>query len=188
MTIEIVYPSPKKKKRRRAALVIKWCFVAAAYVCPIINILTGGKPWSIIVLWALWFAWSGFVSRDLIEYNRISQTAKLLVYTCILLVLIGLCLSPGWLGFVIPIVSFATLMVIGVLFFSNLSKQKQNMMPMVWLIGASFVAIIASLSGWPRMNWPMAVLGTTAVALLAASILVLKKDLLRELRKRFHTK
>jgi hypothetical protein len=187
MTIEIVYPRQKKKTPSGGAR-HQMVFCGGGLCLPHHQHPDRGKPWSIIVLWALWFAWSGFVSRDLIEYNRISQTAKLLVYTCILLVLIGLCLSPGWLGFVIPIVSFATLMVIGVLFFSNLSKQKQNMMPMVWLIGASFVAIIASLSGWPRMNWPMAVLGTTAVALLAASILVLKKDLLRELRKRFHTK
>lgn len=188
MTIEIVYPTPQKKNRRRAVDITKWCFVAAAYICPIVNFIIGGKPWSIVVLWVLWFVWSAFVSPDLVEYNRISQTAKLLVYTCILLVLIGLCLSPGWVGFVIPIVSFGTLIIIGVLFFSNLPRQKQNLMPMVWLIGASFITIIASAIGWPEMNWPMIALGTTAFALLVASMIVLKKDLLRELKKRFHTK
>jgi hypothetical protein len=77
-------------------------------------------------LWALWSVWSLAVSRDLVEYNRVSQTVKLLVHTCVLLVLIDLCLSSGWAGFVVPIVSFATLFMVGVLFFSDLSRQKRT--------------------------------------------------------------
>jgi len=38
------------------------------------------------------------------------------------------------------------------------------------------------------MNWPMLLLGITAFTMLAVSVIVLKRDLLRELRKRFHTR
>ncbi len=188
MVSDIVYPIPKKIYRRVAVNVIKWCFIATAYICPIVNLSFGGKPWSLVVLWALWSVWSLAVSRDILEYNRISQSAKSLVYICIMLILIDLCISSGWAGFVVPIVSFGTLIIIGILLFSNLSKQKQNLMPMVWLIAASLVALAASFIGWPEMNWPIITLGATAGALLVASILILKNDLLRELKKRFHVK
>jgi hypothetical protein len=188
MEIEIVYPPRKRFAYPRAVTLIKWVFVSAAYVCSIVNLAVGGKPWSVVVLWALWSVWSLAVSRDLVEYNRVSQTVKLLVHTCVLLVLIDLCLSSGWAGFVVPIVSFATLFMVGVLFFSDLSRQKQNLMPMIWLIGASLIAMIVSLAGWPGMNWPMLLLGITAFTMLAVSVIVLKRDLLRELRKRFHTR
>jgi hypothetical protein len=46
-------------------------------------------------------------------------------------------LFHGWGSFVIPIVCFGTLVLLGVLFLSDLTKQRQNVMPMVWLIIAS---------------------------------------------------
>lgn len=188
MKISITYPPSKDGGRRLAERIINWCILAAAVICPTVNLLTGGKPWSVVVLWSLWFGRSMSISRDMVEYNRISQAAKLLVYTCTLLVLIDRCLAPGWAGFVVPIVCFGALITIGVLFFSNLQKQKQNMMPMVWLIIGSLIAIGISFTGWLKMNWPMIALGLTALVLLAANIIILQKDLLRELQKRFHTK
>ena len=187
MEIEIIYPSPKKIDRRKAEGILKGIFLSAAYVCGLINIFVGGKPWSVVVIWILWFIWSLVISRDLVEYNRISQTAKLLVYTCILLILIDLCLSSGWAAFVVPIVSFGALMLIGFMVFTNLSRHKQNLMPMFWLIAAALIAVSVSLSGWPAMNWPILVLGITAVTILGLSVVVLKTDLIRELKKRFHT-
>lgn len=105
-----------------------------------------------------------------------------------MLILIETFLSSGWAGFVVPIVSFTSLIVMGVLFFTNLPIQKQNLMPMMWMIAAALVAIMASLIGWPKMNWPFIVLGATAFALLIVTFIVLPKELIRELQKRFHTK
>jgi len=188
MDIEIVYPSPAKRRRSWWLAAVQWSFVVTAYLCATINLLVGGKPWSLVVLWSLWFVWSLLFSRDLVEYNRISQAAKLLLNTCVLLVLIDRCLVSGWAEFVVPIVCFGSLLAIGALFFTDLSRQRQNMMPMVWLIGASLVAMLVSLSGWPAMNWPMIVLGVTAFTMLVASLIVLKEDLVREIRKHFHTR
>ena len=186
MDIKITYPTPKMKDYRYIINILRLCFLAASYICPIVNLFTGGKPWSLVVLWGLWFIWFLFISRDLVEYNRISQTAKSLVYTCILLILIDRYLAPGWASFVIPIVSFGALIVMGILFFTNIPKQKQNMMPMVWLIAASFAVTIIALLGWLNLNWPMVTLGSTAFVLLVVSAVILKKELLREIKKRFH--
>ncbi|MGI6151449.1 MAG: DUF6320 domain-containing protein [Christensenellales bacterium] len=190
MKIEPAYPAVQKSRlaAERLRYILRWCFSVASYVCVIVNLCVGGVAWSLVVLWSLWCVWSIFVSPSLVEYNRISQTSKSLMDVCVLLILIDTILSSGWAHFVVPIVSFGSLIVIGVLFLSDLPKQKHNMMPMVWLIAASFVAVIGSLIGWPQMGWPMIVLGSTALLLLLVCIAVLRQDLLRELKKRFHTK
>jgi hypothetical protein len=189
MEIEYVYPSQTIRERmwEKVRRVLKWCFCVIAYASPVVNLCVGGKAWSVIVLWSLWFIWSMLLSPSLIERNRISQAAKVLINTCVLLIIIDTVSSYGWSAFVIPIIGFGALVIIGVLFLSDITKQRQNMMPMIWLILASFAAIICSLIGWPRMSWPMIVLGATALALLAVCVVVLRRDLLLELRKRFHT-
>ncbi|HRX91630.1 MAG TPA: hypothetical protein P5042_02365, partial [Candidatus Izemoplasmatales bacterium] len=114
MEVKITYPARDRKKSRALLLrsVVKWLFVASAYVCPIINISAGGPAWSIYVLWFLLFVWSFAFSPDLVEYNLISQTAKFLVFTCVLLALIDIIHSLGWAMFVIPIICFGGLAVI----------------------------------------------------------------------------
>ena len=190
MEIEMVYP-PKKRYRnvwegfRR---VFKWIFLTAAYICPLVNLCVGGEPWSLVVLWSEWLVWSQFFSPSLVEYNLISQISKGLTNTCVLLLLIATIYSLGWAEFVIPIVCFGTLATIGVLFLTDISKHKQNMMPMVWIIFASLVGIAGAFIGWPRMNWPMIVLGATAFALLTVCAVILRRDMLSELKKRFHIK
>ncbi len=189
MDIEYIYPRVQKRKRfwDRFRFIARCCFMAAAYAAPIVNLCLGGRLWCLIVLWSLWLAW-GLISPPLVEHNRISQTARLLFNVCVLLIIIDTVYSHGWGSFVIPIVCFGTLVLLGVLFLSDLTKQRQNVMPMVWLIIASLLGIISSLIGWPKMNWPMIALGSTAFALLIVCVGILRKDLLTELKKRFHVK
>ncbi len=190
MKIRLNYPPANRSIliAERIRYVIRWCFSVAAYVCLIVNLAIGGDAWSLVVIWSLWCIWSLIVSPSLVEYNRISQTSKTLIFVCVLLILIDSVFYSGWAQFVVPIVSFGSLVVIGILFLSDLPKQKHNMMPMVWLIAAAFVAFISSLLGWPRLGWPMIALGSTALLLLLVCFAVLRLDLLRELRKRFHMK
>jgi len=190
MKIKSAYPPAQQKRlaAERLRYVLRWCFSVACYVCAIVNLCTGGPAWSLVVIWSIWCVWSMLISPSLVEYNRISQTAKSLMNACILLILIDTVFSSGWAEFVVPIVSFGSLIIIGILFLSDLPKQKHNIMPMVWLIVASFVAVISSLIGWPKLDWPMIVLGSTALLLLIVCVAVLRTDLLRELKKRFHTR
>lgn len=190
MNVKIVYPAVDKKRIRSYEFRswVRWLFFLIAYACPIINIASGGHAWSIVVIWSLRFIWSFTFSPDLVEYNRISQTAKLIAYSCILLILIDTFLSPGWAMFVVPIFCTVGLILIGTLFFSDLTKQRQNIMPMLWLVFASIIAILSSLAGWPDRNWPMTALGATAFGILLLCVVVLGKSLLLEMEKRFHTR
>lgn len=132
MEIKNVYPPLKRKlnRRRKLRTACGWCFLAAAAACVIVNICVGGKAWSAVALWALWMIWSTLLTPVLVENNLISQSARLLINTCILLILIDLTISSGWAAFVIPIVCYGMLIAIGIIFFLNVSKQRQNMMPM----------------------------------------------------------
>lgn len=188
MDIEIVYPLPKRLTRAREGIrkIFLWCFLAVAYSCPIINLYLGGEAWSIVVIWSMWVVWCTIITRPLVENNLMSRTVHFLLNCSILLVLIDVCLSSGWAGFVVPIVCFGLLVVMGILFFIDVSKQRQNIMPMLWIISGSLVALVIAMVGWLKMNWPTVLLGSTAFALLVVTIITLRRQFFSELKKRFH--
>ncbi len=191
MKVDITYPRQNRKKLQlnRIRDWIKRPFLFAAYICPILNLCTGGKAWSIIVLWSLWITWSFVFSPDLVEYNRISQIVKLVADVSALLIMIDRLLAPGWANEVVPLVCFSGLVVTGVLFFTDLDRQRQNMMPMLWMILISIISAIISFPLWmEESGWTVVLMGAVAVALLYACYSVLGRDLVRELKKRFHTK
>ena len=138
---------------------------------------------------ALYMLWTLVLSPDLVEYNRISQFIKTIVCTCILLTLIDVFLAPGWAIEVVPIVCFTGLAVAGILFFTDLERQKQNMLPMLLLILFAIAGSVIGLSLWhEESRWALAVMGVFAVCLLFACMVSLGSEFLRELKRRFHTK
>lgn len=191
MDIKITYPPVKKKKKALELIqfLLKCLAVLAVVACPIINVCTGGKPWSIVVLMGVYTLWTLVLSPDLVEYNRISQFIKMVLCACLLLGLIDIAFAPGLAAKVMPIVAFGSLVVCAALFFSDLQRQKQNMMPMLTLILLCFMGTATGLSLYHGPGrWAMIVMGAVAFGLLAACIAILGKDFLRELKRRFHTK
>ena len=165
MEVELIYPALGKKDRAQEhwRLAANWILAVAAYACPIINLILGGKAWSLVVLWSIWCVWGGILNKPLVEYNRISQSVKALIYTAVMLVIIELFLSSGWAAFVIPIVCFGMLAVIATFFFTDLQRQRQNIMPMLWVILGTIVAVISALIIMPRLNWPMLVMSVSVL-------------------------
>lgn len=187
MKVKIIYPKQTKKNlfAARSGIVARWFFLAAAYACGIVNFCIGGKAWSVVVMWGLWFVWSFIFAPNMVERNRLSQTTKLMVYSCVTLILIDALLAPGWAAFVVPIICFAGVFTNGVFFLTNTRKQRQNLMPMIWAIAISLIAVTAALAGWPELNWPIIALGATGFALLVVSVAILGKGILTEFVKRF---
>jgi len=192
MEIKNVYPTVGKKTliRRWLTLSFKWVFLFAALICGVINLAIGGKAWSVVVIWSLWMVWTQFVNPDLVEYNRISQTIKFIVNSCILLGLIDLILAPGWSVKVISIICFSALILVSVLFFTDYRTQRQNMFPMLIF---SLFCIIGSVIGLvARQNedavWTLTVTAAVAFFLLLFCALNLGRDFLTEMKKRFSVK
>ncbi len=191
MKIEIVYPERKNRMLQRSRVIKKtrWLFLLAAYLCLILNICIGGNAWSVVVIWALWTAWSLGLSPDLVEYNRISQTIKAVEYACVLMILIDVLLSPGWAAEVVYIVCFSALILISLLFFTDLDRQKQNMLPMLLLIALSIAASLIGMTLWKGKNmWPAILSGVLALTLTLACFFVLGRGFFLEFKKCFHTK
>lgn len=191
MRVNITYPHVEKKRLQRQDIIrlAGWPFVLSALVCAVVNIATGGPAWSVMVMWSLWMVWSFAISPDLVEYNRISVWIRLITSTSILLILIDLLFTGGWSVEVVANVCFSGLFVAGVLFFTDLDRQKQNMLPMLQLIGISLLASIIGLPLWPRDGrWALIVLVCVAAALLVVCLVVLRRDFVRELKKRFHAR
>lgn len=191
MKYKVVYPQVSKREFQRKKLIriMRWPYLGAAYICPIVNLCTGGPAWSIIVLMGLYMSWNLIFSLDLVEYNRISQFCKLIVYSCIMLALIDIFLIPGWAIEVIVIIGFGALIVASVLLFSDYRKQRKNIMPIFTLIIISLIGTILGFVLYDnKVTWEFVTLGGVAFALLVTFIIILGKDFFIEFKKRFHIK
>lgn len=191
MKIKITYPkvSPKIIKHQRLINFMKWPLLIAVVICPIINLITGGKAWSLVVLMSIYMAWDLVISRDLVEYNRISQFVKLITLTSLLLITIDVFLAPGWALEAVPILIFSGLIVTSVLFFTDIKKQKQNIFPFLFLILLSIFSSIIGLSFYhEKDSWPLTVMGIVALFLLITLSITLKENIINELKKGFSVK
>lgn len=191
MKIKITYPkvSPKIIKHQRLINFMKWPLLIAVVICPIINLITGGKAWSLVVLMSIYMAWDLVISRDLVEYNRISQFVKLITLTSLLLITIDIFLSPGWALEAVPILIFSGLIVTSVLFFTDIERQKQNIFPFLFLILLSIFSSIVGLSFYhEKASWPLTVMGAVALFLLITLSITLKENIINELKKGFSVK
>ncbi len=191
MKIKITYPkvSPKIIKHQRLINFMKWPLLIAVVICPIINLITGGKAWSLVVLMSIYMAWNLVISRDLVEYNRISQFVKLITLTSLLLITIDVFLAPGWALEAVPILIFSGLIVTSVLFFTDIERQKQNIFPFLFLILLSIFSSIIGLSFYhEKDSWPLTVMGVVALFLLITLSFTLKENIINELKKGFSVK
>ena len=191
MKIKITYPkvSPKIIKHQRLINFMKWPLLIAVVICPIINLITGGKAWSLVVLMSIYMAWDLVISRDLVEYNRISQFVKLITLTSLLLITIDIFLAPGWALEAVPILIFSGLTVTSVLFFTDIERQKQNIFPFLFLILLSIFSSIIGLSFYhEKDSWPLTVMGVVALFLLITLSITLKENIINELKKGFSVK
>ena len=191
MKIKITYPkvSPKIIKHQRLINFMKWPLLIAVVICPIINLITGGKAWSLVVLMSIYMAWDLVISRDLVEYNRISQFVKLITLTSLLLITIDVFLTPGWALEAVPILIFSGLIVTSVLFFTDIERQKQNIFPFLFLILLSIISSIIGLSFYhEKDSWPLTVMGVVALFLLITLTITLKENIINELKKGFSVK
>lgn len=191
MIINITYPHVQKKSqsRRKLLQIIKWPFLTLGFASIIVNICVGGKIWSPIAVVGLWMIWKLVFNLDLVEYNRISQFIKATAYSCIIIFLIHILITPIWALGVISTLIFASLIVSGILFLTDIKRQKQNMLPMFFLnvlalIGGSISFTLTDSSD----QWTVIVLCSISFVLLIVCIVILRTDFIRELKKGFHIK
>ena len=187
--LEITY-APKGRSSRfvyRLRQIARWLMLLGFIACPAVNYLTGGPAWSIIVMVSILFART-YVSPDILEFSTIGQSLRIGAFAIVLTTLIGILLSPGWLGFVLPIIGFSTLILSGVFFFINIDRHRNNIMPLIWEIIIALAACLVVYIRDGKLNWPMVTMGSLALVMALTGLVAFHRDIRRELAKRLHTR
>ncbi|MDY0214292.1 MAG: hypothetical protein RBS24_01995 [Bacilli bacterium] len=189
MNIKVVYPAKNIRRdlRRNAIYWAKWPFLFAAIASLVTNIFVGAPYWSAIVIWGLWMAWSLIFTPTLIEYNRTSIAVKASINTTILIVIIYL-VFPLWPGIeVASLVVGGGLILTATLFFSNISKQKQNFFPLLifLIIAVIFAGVALFFRREEPLGWAMIVAIALAGAIFLSTAIIIRINFFREIKKRF---
>jgi hypothetical protein len=167
---------------------LKWIMALGIVTCPIVNHLTGGPLWSVVADVAMVFFWIEVLSPDVLENNMLRQVFRLGSFAIIETTLIGIFLSPGWLGFVLPIIGFGILLISVILFVINLDKHRNCIMPLILETLIALVAFIVMVNITEQLNWPMITLGAVSSFVAFTGLVIFHKDIWVELRKRLHIK
>ena len=125
---------------------------------------------------------------DVLENNMLRQVFRLGSFAIIETTLIGIFLSPGWLGFVLPIIGFGILLISVLLFVINLDKHRNCIMPLILETLIALVAFIVMVNITEQLNWPMITLGAVSSFVAFTGLVIFHKDIWVELRKRLHIK
>lgn len=190
MNPKIIYPVPERQKMfyRNIRNLFRIIFLISGAICVLVNILVGGKAWSLIVVWSLFSFWRLVFSLRLVEFSIYSHAIKVTFYLFVMMVLIDRFLAPGWAETVVPIVMFAYLLVMFVLFFVTYDKKEKHLVSIMMLGAFNLATIPYSIHSWPIENWIAFAFQCASFLLFLVMIIVNWKDIIYELKVRFVAK
>ena len=168
--------------------VLKMLTFMGILICPIVNYYTGGKAWSVIADVSMIFFWMEFLAPDILENNAMRQVFRVGTFAIVINTLIGLLLSPGWLGFVLPIIGFSTLIISVILFLSNLERHRNCIMPLLLETLMALAGFFVANAVEETLNWPIITLGALSFTIAILGLIVFHNDIWTELKKRLHIK
>ena len=168
--------------------VLKMLTFMGIIICPVVNYYTGGKAWSVIADVSMIFFWMEFLAPDILENNAIRQVFRVGTFAIVINTLIGLLLSPGWLGFVLPIIGFSTLIISVILFLSNLERHRNCIMPLLLETLMALAGFFVANAVEETLNWPIITLGALSFTIAILGLIVFHNDIWTELKKRLHIK
>ena len=188
MKVEITYPVLNKRRFSLYAWhsILTLSFCGAGAVCVLINLLTGGFPWSLIVAGGLVLVWISCFRLMLIEHTVLFRLTMTIIAVCAFLVIIDLILDDGWSTMAVPIICFSLLILQGIIYFFGYKWQRRNFSPFYFTIIGSLIAVFNGIVGLTVINWPVIVLGSIAFGFAVISLIFLRKSLIYEIRKKFH--
>lgn len=191
MEIKVIYPLKRRRHRfwKFCCMLYNWAFLISLFVCPFINIVTGGKAWSVVVIISEFLIWSSFISPSMFELNRTSQSIKLFLNILLLLVSIDLFIEGGWGLFVIPIVSFGGLIACSALFFSDFNQQRHNAIPFILFATLALLAgLVGCFAPFVETRWVFIVLGSLSFGVLLVTLILLRRTVILDIKKQLNTK
>lgn len=189
MNLKIIYPIPKSQSQfyRIFRIIMRYTFIIAALACAIVNICVKGKAWSIVVIWSLISLWQLLFSLKIMEFSIYSHATRITFYLSVLLILIDYLLAPGWARTVLPIVLFAYLLVMFILYFALRDKRDRHILSIFILGLFSMIAIPYSIDHFPITNWIAFSFSLASVVLFIILVIINFKNIIYEIKVRFKT-
>lgn len=183
---------PKIKKRLNSFLlarkIILIVFTVAFIASLIVNLSTGGKMWSLYVLFAELIIYFAFLNRPLIDNEIVKRISLLAGIIIAYLYTIDKINNTDWSSIVIDILAFSLLVVQLVFFFINYEYHKNKIIVMLFTSSASCIFCLLAIVGVIHINW--AIITTGAIGLLNLIVLFTFyfKTTILEIKKYFNIK
>lgn len=187
MKIEVVYPNNNLKiKKPLLQKIIFIAFLITAVTCGIINIVIGGRAWSLCVIGAEILFWIIFVHKPVIENTVIGKISVAVLSVCAYLILLDVIYDNSWTLQAVPFIYFNILIINSIIFFFGFKRQKRNLLPLFFLVILSLAFFIASIAGALKTSMQVIILGSAALSITVSGFLLFKEQIKLELKKKFH--
>ena len=98
MRVHTTYPPNTSQSfwRRNRQALWRSAFVLAGYLCLIINLLTQGPAWSLIVIGGLMTVWIALIYQPQVEATPIKKLCDTALAVCLYLFLLDSVVGGGW--------------------------------------------------------------------------------------------
>ncbi len=188
MEVHVTYPVVKKKNffRRNAHDLWRGLFTIICYTCLIVDMLTPGIHWSLIVIGGLCVLWVGLLYRPQVENTMIKKGCDVLVAVCLYLLLLESVVGGHWAEFVAQIVYFGMIILMGVYFLFYFRIEKRNFLPLFELLVAGMASTLIMLCCRIRLSWPMIVVGSVSLGIQLLMLILYWRPMRLEYQKKFH--
>ncbi len=181
------YPKTRTKRRllfwRKMLTAFLWLGVLASVI---VNLSVGGAPWAIYVFLGAYAVQVVFLSLETAEISLISRIVSGSVAVSLLLWGIEFFTHSGsWATeIVIPLVLFAALVASAALYFSAFHRFRTQFLPMLMLSLGAVAAAVLGIYGVLPMGWPLITLSGFAFGAWLAILIVYRKTLRIEFKKK----
>lgn len=191
MNVNYNYPKPNKIRqiKKNFIRITKYLFLFIGFISLVLNIVIKGSAWSIVVIYSLYFIHNTFIARSLFEYNFVSQSIKVITHSCILLIILGIIYQvEAMLLNVVPYTILGVLIILAILYFTDIEGHKRNIFPIVWFSVISLILSAVYIINPNYNDWEYPILAALSFSFLMTFFISLRGDFIIELKKRFHTK
>lgn len=190
MIINNDYPKIKKKVSKFLLIrkIILLVFLVSFTACLTINLSTGGRLWSLYVLFGELIIYFAYFNKPLIDNILLKRILILVVIVIGYLYTIDKINETNWSILVIEVISFSFLVFQLVLFFTNYEYHKNKIIVMFFTSILSCIGCLFGIIGIFPINWALIVTGSIGLFDLIILFTFYYKTSILELQKYFSTK
>lgn len=186
METKIIYPVIKSQSQffKNLRMTMKIIFIVVGIISLLINLLIGGKMWSLIVIWSLLSLWRLIFSLKLIEFSIYSHIVRSIFYIVILLFVIEYTFSIGIFKLIIPIVIFFALLTMVILFYITYDKKDRNTASIMGLGVLVLLLMPDYVLSYLEGRWLIFILISLTILLFIVMIIINLDDVKHEVKAR----